>query len=78
MTRSRRPWAGEHIQGLLEVILGRKTQSQLTRGWPRVGDAITSDRRHNHDSPEATTSTDKLYSGGPKPIYSGVFHNRQC
>jgi hypothetical protein len=24
------------------------------------------------------TSTDKLYSGGPKPIYSGVFRNRQC
>jgi hypothetical protein len=24
------------------------------------------------------TSTYKLYSGGPKPIYSGVFRNRQC
>jgi hypothetical protein len=23
------------------------------------------------------TSTDKLYSGGRKPIYSGVFRNRQ-
>jgi hypothetical protein len=25
-----------------------------------------------------TTSTDKFYSGGRKPIYSGVFRNRQC
>jgi hypothetical protein len=24
------------------------------------------------------TSTDKLYSGGRKPIYSDVFRNRQC
>jgi hypothetical protein len=25
-----------------------------------------------------TTSTEKFYSGGCKPIYSGVFRNRQC
>jgi hypothetical protein len=24
------------------------------------------------------TSTEKFYSGGCKPIYSGVFRNRQC
>jgi hypothetical protein len=26
----------------------------------------------------AVTSTEKFYSGGCKPIYSGVFRNRQC
>lgn len=28
--------------------------------------------------PAWSTSTEKFYSGGCKPIYSGVFRNRQC
>jgi hypothetical protein len=27
---------------------------------------------------DTVTSTEKLYSGGRKPIYSGIFRNRQC
>jgi hypothetical protein len=26
----------------------------------------------------SNTSTEKFYSGGCKPIYSGVFRSRQC
>jgi hypothetical protein len=29
-------------------------------------------------TPDTLTSTEKLYSGGRKPIFSGVYRNRQC
>jgi hypothetical protein len=38
---------------------------------------VSWEERESHLN-ETHTSTYKLYSGGRKPIYSGVFRNRQC
>jgi hypothetical protein len=40
----------------------------------------TSEEKEIHLNARAKncTSTEKLYSGGRKPIFSGVFRNRQC
>jgi hypothetical protein len=58
------------------IVFSKFRGSFRGRCW-REYRTTSSSKFRVHD-PLEVTSTEKLYSGGRKPIYSGVFRNRQC
>jgi hypothetical protein len=65
-------WGTEHR----EATIGQ--QSRWRQGQRETAGAQAVEQQRHGAAEAVDTSTDKHYSGGRKPIYSGVFRNRQC